>query len=393
MSLVILPVSALLILLNPAGQDERYLEILLGAIAGCGAPILGMVILKQQPRNRIGWLWLVYGLAMALFSLSFALKYQANSSPPPGYSDPLFTMLLFSETASIIRLIGVVLLILWFPDGQPPSCRWRFMHWWVGIAFVFMTLQLFSVRVPWTEVEGVVGGAPTVANPIGFLPDRLNPVFNILTPIGFFSIIGMSLLAVVSIIVRYRSAGQMVRTQIRWFVLGSISYALVIVGFLIFLEFNEVIAGVLGSLAILPFYLAIGIAITRYRLYDIDLIIRKTLVYAILTVALALLYFGLVTLLQSLSASVFGLRSPVIIVLSTLAIAALFNPLRRRIQDVIDRRFYRKKYDAEAALARFAQAARNETDIQCLNEALLEVIQETVQPEEIRIWIKPSRRV
>jgi hypothetical protein len=138
---------------------------------------------------------------------------------------------------------------------------------------------------------------------------------------------------------------------------------------------------------------AITVAILRYRLWDIDLIIRKTLVYGLLTVALALLYFGLVTLLQSLSASVFGLQSPVIIVLSTLAIAALFNPLRRRIQDVIDRRFYRKKYDAEAALARFAQAARNETDIQCLNEALLEVIQETVQPEEIRIWIKPSRRV
>ncbi len=329
---------------------------------------------------------------MALFSLSFALKYQANSSPPPGYSDPLFTMLLFSETASIIRLIGVVLLILWFPDGQPPSRRWRFMHWWVIVSFIFLTLQLFSVRVPWTEVEGVVGGAPTVANPIGFLPDRLNPIFYILTPIGFFSIIVMSLLAVVSIIVRYRSSGQMVRAQILWFVLGSIAYAFSIVGFLFLLEFNEELAGVIGSLAILPFYLAIGIAITRYRLWDIDVIIRKTLVYAILTGTLALLYLGLVTLLQSLTASVFGLQSPVITVLSTLAIAALFNPLRTRIQNAIDHRFYRKKYDAEKALAQFAEAARNETDIECLNQALIETLQETMQPEHVQLWLKPQER-
>jgi len=382
----------LLIMLNPAGQDERYLEILLGAIVGCGAPILGLVILKQQPRNRIGWLWLIYGLAMALFSLSFALKYQANSSPPPGYSDPLFTMLILSETAGIIRLISVVLLILWFPDGEPPSRRWGFIQWWAAAAFIFLTVQLFSVQVPWLELQGVVRGAPTVANPIGFLPDRLNPVFNILAPIGFFSIIAMSLLAVVSIIVRYRSSGQMVRAQILWFVLDSIAYAFLIVGFLFLLEFNEELAGVIGSLAILPFYLAIGIAITRYRLWDIDVFIRKTLVYAILTAALALLYFGLVTLLQSLSASVFGLQSPVVIVLSTLTIAALFNPLRNRIQDAIDHRFYRRKYDAEKALAQFAEAARNETDIQCINEALLEVVQETVQPESVSLWLKPFGR-
>jgi hypothetical protein len=266
------------------------------------------------------------------------------------------------------------------------------MHWWIAVAIIFLTVPLFARQVPWDEVIGVASGSPLVANPIGFLPEQLNQgLFIFLSPLGFFSIIAMSLLAVLAIIQRYRSSGQMVRTQIRWFVLGSIAYALIVVGFLILLEVNETLAGVLGSLAILPFYLAIGIAITRYRLYDIDLIIRKTLVYAILTGALALLYFGLVTLLQSLSASVFGLRSPVIIVLSTLAIAALFNPLRLRIQDAIDRRFYRRKYDAEKALARFAQAARNETDIQCLNQALLETVQETLEPERVAIWLKPVK--
>jgi hypothetical protein len=184
------------------------------------------------------------------------------------------------------------------------------------------------------------------------------------------------------------------RAQLRWLGLGlglglGLPFAIMLILVTIYGEMPE------GSSDFLLWFfllvpISLGIAITRYRLFDIDVIIRKTLVYALLTGALALLYFGLVTLLQSLSASVFGLQSPVIIVLSTLVIAALFNPLRRRIQDFIDRRFYRMKYDAEKALAQFAMAARNETDIQCLNKALLEVVQETMQPEQVSLWLKPT---
>ncbi len=391
-TLAALLTSAILVILNPAGQDERYLEILSGAIIGCGAPVLGLVIIRSQPRNRIGWLWMVVGLSVAFFSISYALKYQAKVSSFMGYSDPLFVMLIFSETANIVRLISMILLMLWFPDGQPPSPRWRFMHWWVVVALIFLTLGLFAVRVPWSEVDGLVGGIPTVDNPIGFLPESLGPVFNALAPIGFFSILIMFVLSVVSIILRYRRSSTLVQVQIRWFVLGSVFYALTFIVGIFLLDYLGQWAGLIGNLAIIPFYLAIGIAITRYRLYDIDLIIRKTLQYALVTVLMGLVYFGSVTVLQAISSAVFGFQSPVIIVISTLLIAALFNPLRIRIQSVIDRRFYRRRYNAEKALADFATAIRNETEIECITQELIDLIQETMQPENITIQLKGSGR-
>ncbi len=386
-SLVILPVSAILVVLHPTGQDERYLEILSGAIIGCGAPILGLVILRQQPRNRIGWLWLFVGLAISFFSLSYALKYQANSSPPSGYSSPLFSMLLFSETAYIIRFICLILLMLWFPDGQPPSPRWRFMHWWAAIAFITLIVGLFTEHVPWSDVEGIVGNAPSVENPIGFIPDRLTPMLNPLAPIGFLSIIAMMIIAALSIIIRYRSSNRQIQAQILWFVLGSVIYAISFVASIILINVQTELPGLLGNLAILPFYLAIGIAITRYHLYDIDVIIRRTLVYSLVTAILALVYYGCVTLLQAISATLFDLQSPLIIVLSTLGIAALFNPLRRRIQDFIDQRFYRRKYDAEMALAEFTAVARNETELDSLTSKMVQVTNQSLQPEFSQVWI------
>jgi hypothetical protein len=202
-------------------------------------------------------------------------------------------------------------------------------------------------------------------------------------------------MAIFILIQQYRASHGPTRQKIRWlvFVLLFISGSALLLWFLPALLFGYTIltAQTLGLL-LLPFPLGLAVAILRDRLFDIDIIIRRTLVYATLTGTLAVIYFGSVVLLQTLLRTLTGEASQLAIVASTLAIAALFTPLRQRIQEGINRRFYRRKYDAEHVLAAFGATARTETDLNRLCEALATVIQETVQPASLRLWLKPEQR-
>jgi hypothetical protein len=184
-----------------------------------------------------------------------------------------------------------------------------------------------------------------------------------------------------------------VRAQLHWLALGmGIGLGIPFMAMLSKLGTDGDFIGidwVLWLILLLP--VSIAIAITRYRLFDIDVIIRKTLQYGVLSGLLVLVYFGMVILLQSVFDSASGQQSPIAIVISTLVIAALFTPLRRRIQDVIDRRFYRKKYDAQQVLAQFALVARDETEMHILTAELIFVVQETMQPKTVSIWLKRQR--
>jgi hypothetical protein len=202
-----------------------------------------------------------------------------------------------------------------------------------------------------------------------------------------------------SVIYRYTRVSNLVeRQQTKWVMAGILGSFVLFIPFTIialvyppsqptperlaFLYFVNIPINVISYLFIPG---AIAVAILRYRLWDIDLLIRRTLVYSTLTLLLALVYFGSITLLQSLLSAITGQQSTAAVVISTLGIAALFNPLRHRIQDTIDRRFYRRKYDAEQALGKFAAVARSEVDLARLNEALIQISHETLQPETVSL--------
>ena len=200
----------------------------------------------------------------------------------------------------------------------------------------------------------------------------------------------LTLASAAALFVRFRRTKGVEREQIKWLFFASGLFAAVYVPSFFTGSYTTAnnIWDILFTFGIMAIPIAIAIAILRYRLYDIDIIIRRTIQYAILTGLLALVYFGSVILLQSLVENLTGTQSPIVIVVSTLAIAALFTPLRSRVQDFIDRRFYRAKYNAAQTLEQFAATARDEVDMEKLTTALLGVVDETMQPEMASLWLK-----
>jgi hypothetical protein len=195
------------------------------------------------------------------------------------------------------------------------------------------------------------------------------------------------LLGLLSQISQYRTGTKIVRQQIKWVMFVVALWAISIV--LVILPLNIPFTTLIIISPLIP--ISISVAILRYRLYEIDLIIRRTAVYAIITGLLAVIYFGSVTLMQNLVAVVSGQESPIAIVISTLFIAALFTPLRQRVQDFIDRRFYRKKYDSGRTLSNFANTARDEVNLDALAAELTTTIRKTLQPASVSLWLNPKQ--
>jgi hypothetical protein len=394
LAIVLLIVSAIVLLSAPDPANTTWLSVLGASIAALGAPILGLIIVLRQPRNRIGWLWIIYALAVGVRSLGHGIYY-ASGAQPVGYSALELFFLWATEPANLVTFACLILLLLWFPDGHLPSRRWRFLYVWFFLALAVLFSSNFAPGPNWNGGEA---GRIVIDNPYGWLPANLtNSFFGKLGFPSFISLILITILAAISLILRYRSAGPVVRLQLRWFVVGG--FFTVILFFLpvTTLMPNQNSAGfnnlllLLGQAYMIPLYLAVGVAILRYRLFDFDVIIRKTLVYTVLTALLALVYFGIVVLLQGLFSRLAGVQqSTLAVVISTLIIVALSAPLRRRIQDGIDRRFYRKKYNAQQVLAQFALTARDETDLDALLAELVRVVDETLQPEHVSIWLRKT---
>src|SRR5215212_3135544 len=283
----------------------------------------------------------------------------------------------------------IVYLILLFPNGRLPSSRWRWFAWFsVALTLVAATLMAIS---PDAALD-VLGSSDNVhisfPNPLGIegLPNLYRPVQTLVLASG--------LVAAASVLVGRRNTRGIERQQIKWLLCAS---AIFFVGNVLKNTVFSPLGGVswglwagylLVAVGGLGGPIAIGIAILRYRLYEIDTLINRTLVYGSLTVTLVALYFCGIVALQRIFVLLTGEQSTLAVVASTLLIAALFTPLRRRIQSFIDRRFYRHKYDARKTLEAFSSKLRDETDLEALNNELVGVVRETMQPAHISLWLR-----
>jgi len=361
-------------------------ESLFGTLISIVFGLVGALIVSRQPRQIIGWLVLIVGSSFAVGSL---VSQWAQTLPAAVELTPVTLLVLSIGAWSWWLLLAPLLLIsLLFPTGRLLSPRWRWAVALLALSFVFFVL---SITFPLTIT--LPNATTPLPNPAGFLPDAVAQALYA----GFqWSLPVAALASAAAMFVRYRRSGTVERQQIKW-VAYAITLFIVVFMLQFVLEtdtsggFLNAVTGLVFVAGILSIPLSIGIAILRYRLWDIDLLIRRTLVYALLTGLLALAYFGSVLVLENIFSALTGQQqSTLVTVLSTLVIAALFVLLRARVQAVIDRRLYRRKYDAARTLAAFGASLRDETNLDQLNAHLTHVVDETMQPASVSLWFSPA---
>ena len=335
-----------------------------------GMSVIGLLIARREPGNPVGWL---FSLAPLLVCVSLTFGVVAIASGPE-HLDLFWAPVpaWFSLWAWPLGLIGFTILMpLLFPDGRPPPGPWRIL---LRIDLgVIAALALLLATQP-GEIEG------GVTNPLGLEVSRSAPAIVVVV----VAIVAAMLAGFVSAVVRYRRAGRTQRLQLRECLFAI---CLTFAGFVL----NSVLSGPESVYtivyALIP--VAVGLAMLRYRLYDVDIVIRRTLVYAVLVAALAAVYLAGIALFGVIFRSLTGLSGSFAVTLSTLAVAAVFNPLRHRIQRAVDRRFSRAAYDAQAAIESFAGELRQQIDLDVLSDRLLTTVRDTVRPRSASVWLAP----
>ncbi len=342
---------------------------------------VGALVASRRPGNPIGWIMCLSGLAYGVGGAS--ISYVESFDPGKDAIGPLGTLALWISSWVWILGIGpvVTLLLLLFPTGRLPSPRWRP----VAVAGIG-GLALVVVGNAFTpgRFEGF-----TIENPIGV------PGAEAASAIGAVVLIGAALASIASLAFRYRRGRHDERQQLKWLTYAAALVGVALVSLLVVESTvssdttelsNTIVTGVIAAVPV-----AIGIAILRHGLYDIDVVINRTLVYGTLTATLALSYLGLVLLLQ-LGLSPLTEDSDLAIAGSTLGVAALFRPMRERIQAIVDRRFFRRRYDAARTLESFGVRLRDEVDLDSLNGELRAVVADTMQPAHVSLWLRQASR-
>jgi hypothetical protein len=382
-----------------SGASRTVIDLLIG-VPFLVFPIVGALIASRRPHNSIGWICLTFGFLWMLLSL-FDFYGVYGLAKPGSIPFPVAIYALGQWLwVPTVGLLAIYLVLL-FPDGRLPSRRWAPLAWLSGAVIVLESVTQGLLPGPLPDSGGV-------RNPFGlegqtWVADATNAIL-----VPFLVCI---LASAMSLILRYRRSGGEVRQQIKWIALAASLLGLVFVSVMVSsvilffaapqtwertADTPPVLLELLFYVMLLSFTgvpIAVGFAVLKYRLYNIDLLINRTLVYGALTATLALIYLGGVAMLQAILSALTGQmeqQSQLAVVVSTLAIAALFNPLRGRIQSFIDRRFYRRKYDARKTLETFSTRLRDETDLEALSDELVGVTRETMQPSHVSLWLRPD---
>jgi hypothetical protein len=345
----------------PEGYGSKQ-EQTIRLLALLGPPLLGGVIVLRRPSNPYGWLWSGYALAEAVYRFTNAHVTYASAS---GTADlGLARLSAWVNDFAFVPAIGLlVLILLLFPDGRLPSPRWRLLAWTMGIIIPVTTI-LAALR----PAGGILGGV---------------------ADFGVTALFFAVLLAAGSLVLRFRRARGQQRQQFKWLAYGAAFTAALLILGLVGQEPTRLVQAALEALSYAALYGGVAIAVLRYRLYDIDRLINRTLVYGLLTVVLGLCY-AVGSLLLVLVAGAGSDPPSWLIAAATLAAAAIFRPARRGIQAAVDRRFNRRRYNAVQTIEAFSARLRDQVDLDTLSVELLAVVDQTMQPTTASLWLRPS---
>ena len=358
---------AIFVAIVPSALDDGLGLFLSYVLFVLAFATVGAIVASRRPRNAIGWLLLLAGLSYVIGGLSETAGADESA--------------LVAWVGEWIWLVGIgpvaTFGLLLFPNGRLPSRRWRPVAW---LAAAGLVVSVGAVAFKPGQFED-----STIENPLGipWLPDWAGTA-------ALFVLLAALAGSIASLVARYRAAGALERGQLKWLLYAAAIVAAGVVGTApleaLLGDTGVDITNVVVTLTLATVPVAMGIAILRHRLYDIDLVIRRTLVYGVLTATLGATYLGLV-LLIGLAVG----RSGLAVAVSTLAVAALFRPALARIQAAVDRRFYRRRYDAARTLEAFGARLRDELDLEALGTDLRGVVQDTVQPAHVTLWLRSER--
>jgi hypothetical protein len=352
------------------------------AVIGLAAVVLAWPIIRTHPRHLVGWLLLWVGFISAV---QFAAHYYGiyGLLAAPG-SVPAANVGSWLEGWLWVPTVGcaAALLPLVFPTGRPPTRRWVPVIWLALVAQLVASLGYMLVPGALTRVPA--GGVNPVA------PSGDPGLANAMIAVGMLLFVASLLLGAASLVVRFRRSRGIERQQLKWLALAAAIAATAFAVYAILLVTTGLVYNPMMPVVAVSFLgmiVAVSIAILRHRLLDIDLLINRALVYAGVTVVLAAVYVGTVLVLQSALIS-FTEQRGLVVAVSTLLVAALFTPVRRRMQRAVDLRFYRSRYDAERVIQQFAATLRDEVDLPHLTDELIDVVEQSMRPRRVRVWVR-----